>query len=444
MKKKISNWGNYPKIEAEVKAFRFEDELISIVGNDYHGIARGAGRCYGDASLSQNVISTMQYNKVLHFDQHTGLFFCQAGLTLDKILELIVPKGWFLPVTPGTKYITVGGALASDVHGKNHHGEGTFSDHVQSFKLLMHDGTPLEVTPTSNTDLFNATAGGMGLTGIITEVCFQLKRIQTAYITQKKIKARNLDEAMDLFNEHVRYTYSMSWIDCMQSGKNVGRSLLMVGEHSKFQELSRARQQHPLQLQEKKKLNFPFYLPEFTLNKLTVKGFNLLYYHKEMKKEAIGVIPYEPFFYPLDAILNWNRMYGKSGFVQYQFVLPLEASREGLEVILKKINQQGMGSFLAVLKLFGPENQGLISFPRKGYTLALDFPVKPQLFPFLAELDRIVKDYDGRIYLSKDARMSHEMFLATYPKAADFYKVVNHYNPNGFSSIQSERLMKTL
>jgi FAD/FMN-containing dehydrogenase len=444
MKERIANWGNYPKMEAEVSSFRFEEELLTMLKAGKNGIARGAGRCYGDASLAKEVISTLQYDKILEFNSETGVFCCHAGLTLDKILDFIVPQGWFLPVTPGTKYITVGGALASDVHGKNHHGEGTFSDHVISFKLLLHDGQSLEVSPESMPDLFYATAGGMGLTGIITEVRFRLKKIETAFITQKKIKAANLDEAMELFEAHAHYTYSMSWIDCLQSGRNVGRSLLMVGEHTKFNELNNGRQREPLTLKAKKKLNFPVYLPEVALNKWSIKAFNLLYYHKELKKQATSIIPYEPFFYPLDAILNWNRMYGKSGFVQYQFVLPMEASKEGLEVILKRINKAGMGSFLAVLKQFGAENKGMISFPKKGYTLALDFPVRKKLFPFLTELDSIVKDYEGRIYLSKDARMSAPMFQETYPRVNEFYEVVKKYNAQGFASVQSQRLMKAL
>jgi FAD/FMN-containing dehydrogenase len=208
--------------------------------------------------------------------------------------------------------------------------------------------------------------------------------------------------------------------------------------------LNNGRQREPLTLKAKKKLNFPVYLPEVALNKWSIKAFNLLYYHKELKKQATSIIPYEPFFYPLDAILNWNRMYGKSGFVQYQFVLPMEASKEGLEVILKRINKAGMGSFLAVLKQFGAENKGMISFPKKGYTLALDFPVRKKLFPFLTELDSIVKDYEGRIYLSKDARMSAPMFQETYPRVNEFYEVVKKYNAQGFASVQSQRLMKAL
>lgn len=441
MKKKVANWGNYPTIEAEFSGARFTDDLKQAVGGTFRGIARGNGRCYGDASLSSQIISLTGFERILQFDDATGIFRCQAGLTLDKILEFIVPKGWFLPVTPGTKFITVGGALASDVHGKNHHSEGTFADHVISFGLILANGEEIEVSRESNPGLFYATAGGMGLTGIITEVGFRLKKIETSYITQKKLKARNLSEAMDLFDQHVDHTYSMAWIDCLRSGNKIGRSLLMLGEHSRLEELKGSKRKQPLTTGNKGKLTMPFYLPAFTLNALSIRSFNLLYYHKELRKEANGIIHYDPFFYPLDAILHWNRMYGKPGFLQYQFVLPLESSKEGLEVILNEINKKGMGSFLAVLKLFGEENDGYLSFPRKGYTLALDFPVRKRLFPFLDELDKIVKDYGGRIYLSKDARMKENMFLDTYPRVEQFFEIVKKYNPGKFQSLQSDRLM---
>lgn len=441
MKQEVTNWGNYPKQQSEVFSFRFEDEVQKHLSNGFSGIVRGNGRCYGDASLADQIISTTSFQSILEFDEVNGILNCQAGLTLDHILEVIVPKGWFLPVTPGTKFITVGGALASDVHGKNHHAEGTFGDNVLSFEMITGTGEQLVVTRESHPDLFYATAGGMGLTGIILSVRFQLKKIETSFITQKKIKARNLDEAMDLFQANAHYTYSMSWIDCLQSGKKIGRSLLMMGEHSKLDELPSEKRKNPLVTNNKVLFNMPVYLPAFTLNSLSIRSFNLLYYGKELKKEAQSVIPYDPFFYPLDAILNWNRMYGKPGFVQYQFVLPLESSKEGLEVILKKINDKGMGSFLAVLKLFGEENPGFISFPFKGYTLALDFPVKKGLFEFLDELDAVVKDFNGRIYLTKDARMDKTMFLDTYPRVDRFFDTVKKYNPGQFTSTQSDRLM---
>ncbi|MEO1051412.1 MAG: FAD-binding oxidoreductase [Bacteroidota bacterium] len=442
MKDWIANWGNYPWVEAEQNYFRYQDEAVKLVDSPETFIPRGNGRCYGDASLADQTISTLKYKNIIAFDKENGILHCQAGLTLDKILEVIVPAGWFLPVTPGTKFITVGGALGSDVHGKNHHKDGSFSYHVLEFELLTSDGKVINVDKASNPDLFWATAGGMGLTGLILSVKFQLKKIASSLISQKQIKARNLDEIMELFQKYEHYTYSMSWIDCFKAGKNLGRSILILGEHATEEEVQHIKPEKRLTFDNKSKLSIPIYFPPFVLNRLSIKAFNWLYYLKNWKKEMDAVVPYDGFFYPLDAILHWNKMYGKKGFVQYQFVLPLEESKEGLRKILTRINKKGWGSFLAVLKLFG-DQEGLISFPTKGYTLALDFPVKKGLFEFLNELDEIVLEHKGRIYLSKDARMEREMFWKTYPNVDKFLDIVKEYNPAyKFQSVQSQRLFQ--
>jgi decaprenylphospho-beta-D-ribofuranose 2-oxidase len=439
MKKKIANWGNYPLLETNETSFLFTDQLTKFVLNSENIIARGNGRCYGDASLAKNTISTLKYDKVLSFDSTKGIFECQSGITLDEILKVIVPKGWFLPVTPGTKFITIGGAVASDVHGKNHHIDGSFSRHVLAMDVLLSDGRLITCSPEYYGDLFWATCGGMGLTGIITKVKFNLKKIETAYIRQKQIKAKNLEEVIKLFEEYKHYTYSVAWIDCLKKGNEFGRSILILGEHARVEELDSKKRTHPLRLPEKKPITFPITLPSFILNPYTVKAFNFLYYAKNTRRELNNIVSYEPFFYPLDAILNWNRGYGKRGFVQYQFVLPLE-SKQGLIEILKRISDKGLGSFLAVLKVFGKQND-LISFPEEGYTLALDFPVRNDLFHFLDELDELVLKYKGRLYLSKDARMKSEMFWQSYPRAQEFLQIIRKYNP-GFkiNSLQSHRL----
>lgn len=442
MKEKIANWGNYPVVESDVRSFSFAEQLNEVLLNNDEVIARGNGRCYGDASLAKNTISTLKYDKILSFDIEKGIFECQSGLTLDKILEVIVPKGWFLPVTPGTKFITVGGAVASDVHGKNHHVDGSFSAHVIDMDILLGDGNVLTCSPAVNSDLFRATCGGMGLTGIITRVKFDLKKIETSYIKQKQIKARNLEEVIQLFEDYKHYTYSVAWIDCLKKGKSFGRSILILGEHAKLEELPAKKKKDPLTLPNKKQINFPFTLPSFVLNQFSVKTFNFLFYGKNFKREINNVVSYEPFFYPLDAVLHWNRMYGKPGFVQYQFVLPLQ-SKQGLVEILKRISDRNMGSFLTVLKVFG-EQDDLISFPKKGYTLALDFPVRKGLFEFLDELDEIVLNYGGRIYLSKDARMKPEIFWRSYPNVKTFMEIVKKYNPNNkINSLQALRLNLT-
>lgn len=442
MKHTIANWGNYPKMESDVKSFSFDEQLAKLVQDTDHFIPRGNGRCYGDASLAEKTISTLNYNRILSFDIATGIFECQSGLTLDKILEVTVPKGWFLPVTPGTKFITVGGAVGSDVHGKNHHVEGSFSNHILEMDVMIGDGSVITCSPLVNSDLFEATCGGMGLTGMITRIKFRLKKIETSYIRQKQIKAANLEELVKLFEEYKDYTYSMAWIDCLTKGDHFGRGILIVGEHAKYEELSAKQKKHSLQYFGKPKITFPFNLPSWVLNTLTVKAFNFLYYGKNFKKEINNIVPYEPFFYPLDAILHWNRGYGKKGFVQYQFVLPL-SSKQGLIEILKRISDEGLGSFLAVLKVFGKQ-QSLISFPDEGYTLALDFPVRKGLFKFLDELDQVVLQYGGRLYMSKDARMKPEVLVQGYPKLDQFRSIVRKYNPSGkFSSVQSDRLLLT-
>lgn len=441
MRKQISNWGNYPVADCEESSFTQEEQLTSYVNSHHRIIARGNGLCYGDASLGEHSISTLRYDKVLQFDAATGLFECQAGIKLDQVLNIAVPRGWFLPVTPGTKFITIGGAVASDVHGKNHHTEGSFSAHVRSMEVLTGKGL-IACGPDKEADLFWATCGGMGLTGIITKVAFQLKKIETAYIKQKQIRARNLDEVLRLFEENKHYTYSMAWIDCLQKGDAFGRSILIVGEHATREELNEQQARAPLTLRTRPKFTIPFNFPAFVLNNFTVKAFNALYYAKNYRRVMERVTPYEPFFYPLDAIHHWNRGYGKPGFVQYQFVLPI-ARKEGLVAILRRISEKGWGSFLAVLKVFGRQND-LISFPMEGYTLALDFPVRKGLFAFLDELDALVLEYGGRLYLSKDARMQQEVFWKSYPKAETFAGIVRQYNPGGkFRSIQSDRLLLT-
>lgn len=442
MEKRLANWGNYPAMSCDETTFSQEEQVQDFISTHSSVIARGNGRCYGDASLAQHSVSTLKYDKVLAFDTTNGVFECQSGITLDQILDIIVPQGWFLPVTPGTKFITVGGAVASDVHGKNHHVDGSFSGHIIDMDVITGNKETITCSATIHPDLFWATCGGMGLTGIITRVRFGLKKISTAYIRQKQIKAQNLEDLIRLFEEYKDATYSMAWIDCLQKGDSFGRGILIVGEHATPEELNEQQRKAPLQLAAKRKLSVPFNLPSFVLNTLTVKAFNWLYYLKNTRREIKNVIPYEPFFYPLDAILHWNRGYGKAGFVQYQFVLPLE-KKEGLIAILQKISDAGLGSFLAVLKVFGKQDS-LISFPMEGYTLALDFPVRKGLFEFLDKLDEIVLQYGGRLYLSKDARMKQEVFWQSYPNAQKFADIIKTYNgAKLFRSVQSDRLLLT-
>jgi len=440
MKSVVSNWSNYPVREAEMVLLRKESEIEQLLQQG-DVIARGLGRCYGDASLAQNIISTPQYNRILSFDSVTGVIECQSGVSLNEVLDIFVPRGWFLPVTPGTKFITVGGAVASDVHGKNHHSEGAFSSHVLSLEVYTPAFGAVYCSLVENPDLFQATCGGMGLTGIILKVKFKLKKIESAYIRQKQIKASNLSEVLDLFESHKSFTYSMAWIDCLKKGLHFGRSILIVGEHAKPAELNRIHPEKHLIPARKREVSMPFNLPSAVLNPFSIKAFNALYYAKNLKQTNENVVPYEGFFYPLDAILHWNRMYGKRGFLQYQFVIPLEAGKKGLTEILNRIGQKGMGSFLAVLKQFGKQ-ESLISFPMEGYTLALDFPIRNGLFEFLDQLDEVVLGYGGRLYLSKDSRMKPEIFMNGYPGVKEFLQIVNRYNPDfKVKSDLSDRLL---
>lgn len=425
---KITSWGKYPSIDANLAKPASRQQWLD---HKLTGIGRGLGRSYGDSALSDNILMSERLNHFISFDEDTGHLRCEAGVSLDEILTSFVPKGWFLPVTPGTKFVTVGGAIASDVHGKNHHLKGSFSDHVTAITLITN-GKEITCSREENSELFLATCGGMGLTGIITEASFKLKPITSAYINQKVIKAKNLDTALDLFERYNDVTYSVAWIDCLSTGKNLGRSLLMLGEHADHGELTT----HKDGL-----LNMPCDMPSFLLNKYTIQAFNSAYYNKQLKQEVNNTIHYDPFFYPLDGINNWNRMYGGNGFTQYQFAIGKDAGKEGLTEILEAIAESKQGSFLAVLKVFGEGNKNHLSFPMEGYTLALDFKLNDQVFALLDRLDIIVRKYQGRLYLSKDVRMSEEMFKSSYPQWEEFQKVRKDYGADKvYHSLQSKRI----
>ncbi|WP_336959342.1 FAD-binding oxidoreductase [Chryseobacterium contaminans] len=401
---KVTNWGNFPVVEKEMRSEDSFKNIKEFVLSHNEVIARGNGRCYGDASLGESIFSTKKLNKFISFDRLNGIIECESGVLLSDVLEISVPQGYFLYVTPGTKFVSVGGAIASDVHGKNHHAEGCFSEYVIEFKLMVENGEIITCSREENSEKFWATIGGMGLTGIILTAKFKLKNIESAYIRQESIKADNLDEIFKLFDESESWTYTVAWIDCLQKGKNIGRSILMRGEHAFQHELPQAMAKTPLRLKKKLQPTVPFYFPGFVLNALTVKIFNWLYYKKQSKKEVKNFIDYETFFYPLDAINEWNKIYGKSGFIQYQMVIPKESGKEGMKRILETIANSGNGSFLAVLKLFGKNNpEAYNSFPVEGYTLALDFKVNSKLKKLVEELDSIVQEFGGRIYLTKDS-----------------------------------------
>ena len=438
---KIADWGNYPTVDATVKSFSNTKNLRKVLSEFQNSITRGLGRCYGDSALWQNIISSLKLNRMLEFKEYAGILTCEAGVSLKEILEVFVPRGWFLPVTPGTKFVTVGGAIAADVHGKNHHKEGTFSDHLLSVKIMLPDGSILRCSETENPEILKAICGGMGLTGIILHATFKLRKIETAFIKQKTVKARDINEIMNLFKKHDSSTYSVAWIDCLATGNSLGRSILILGEHAMVDDLKGLNiSEGPLDVKKKKKFTIPFTLPDFVLNQFTARAFNALYYTSSSQKRC-SIVDYDTFFYPLDRVNNWNKLYGSTGFTQYQCVLPKQVSQKGLKEILNMISTSGIGSFLAILKLMGPANSNLISFPMEGYTLALDFPITAKLFPFLDELDKIVLEYGGRLYLAKDARMSGEMFRNSYPGAQKFIDFKHKIDPETkLRSLQSNRL----
>ena len=430
----MNGWGRYPVVDAEVFApvsSAGMQELLSRTSG--RGVTpRGLGRSYGDSSLGERMFSSRRLNHFLSFDEESGVLWCEAGNSLSDILRLFVPRGWFLPVTPGTQFVTVGGAIASDVHGKNHHVAGCFGEHVAYLDILLGDGRIVRCSPGEHPDLFRATCGGMGLTGMILAAAIRLKPLLGAYIDQTTYKARDLEESLELFDTHAGEPYSVAWIDCLARGCSLGRSLLMTGDHSA---------EGPLTLNAGKRLGLPVDMPAVLLNRYSVKAFNTLYYHRIRGSQVKSRVHYEPFFYPLDSVSDWNRMYGRNGFTQYQFVVPKDGGREAMQVILQTIADSGRGSFLAVLKAFGKENENLLSFPMEGYSLAVDFKLEPDLFPLLGRLDAMVLEHGGRLYLTKDARMGADVFRRSYARLDQFSAVRAAYGAKGrFLSHQSLRL----
>jgi decaprenylphospho-beta-D-ribofuranose 2-oxidase len=429
---KIYGWGRYPTIDAQVLLPQTQSVCVDLLKANEIVLPRGLGRSYGDSANSSSVIQSVYLDHFIEFDETTGVLTCEAGVSIREILQLIVPKGWFVPVTPGSSFVTIGGAIASDVHGKNHHLSGTFSEHLLSFDLLLGTGGVVRVTKDSYPDLFRATCGGMGLTGMILSASIQLKPISSSQIHQTTIKASCLEAVCEQFEVNHASTYSVAWIDCLTSGKQLGRSLLMLGEHS---------QDGTLELGKKKSLNMPIDMPSLILNHYSIKAFNSLYYHRIFSKTKTELVSFEPYFYPLDAIGNWNRLYGKAGFVQYQFVLPKAVGVKGLRQILEVIVKSGKGSFLAVLKAFGTANQNFLSFPIEGYTLALDFKMSEETVQLMKLLDSMLVEMGGRIYLTKDALMTEASFKRTYPQWEQFEEVRAKYGAIGkFASSQSKRL----
>jgi decaprenylphospho-beta-D-ribofuranose 2-oxidase len=438
----LTGWGRYPLSESDVYRPDKIAELSAVVTADASSlIARGAGRAYGDAALNDRnrVVDLTRLNRMLAFDAATGLLRCEAGVTIAELIDVFMPRGFFPPVTPGTRFVTLGGSVAADVHGKNHHRDSSLASHVTSFDLMVASGEVLRCSREENSELFWATVGGMGLTGVILELELRMRRIESAYLDGELIRAGNIDAAIEAFERiDAQYGYSVAWIDCNSVGSALGRSILNVGNFATLDSLPRDLAQNPLSTMPRLSPFVPF---DFrVVNSLTVRAFNAVNYAFHREKAAHTIFDWNSFFYPLDSIRNWPRIYGKRGFVQYQCVWPSAESRAGLVEMLEAITRSRRGSFLAVLKKFGAQD-GLLSFPMPGYTVAIDFPVTDGMLEFLDMLDAMVLKRGGRVYLAKDARMSPETFRAMYPNLGKWQAAKAVADPgNRFSSSLSRRL----
>jgi decaprenylphospho-beta-D-ribofuranose 2-oxidase len=439
----LTGWGRTAPTPAKLVAAGADAELAGLVraAGPRGVIARGLGRAYGDAAQNAGgtVLDMTGRDGILRVDRDAGTVVVDAGLSLDRLMRQMIPLGWFVPVTPGTRQVTVGGAIAADIHGKNHHVHGTFCQHVSEFELLAADG---EVhTVRSGGDLFWATAGGMGLTGVVLRATVQLLPIETSRMRVDTERATDLDDLMDrLARTDDRYTYSVAWIDCLSTGRRMGRGVLTRGWHARAGELPPAKRDRALEFDPRVRLSAPPGLPGGLLNRYTVAAFNEMWYRKAPRERRDEIQPLATFFHPLDGVDRWNRVYGPRGFLQYQFVVPFGAE----EVLRKSVGafaEAGHASFLAVLKRFGPGNDGMLSFPTAGWTLALDVPVSDGLSPLLDRLDELVVGAGGRLYLAKDSRARADLMPRMYPELARFRAVRDKYDPTRvFTSDLARRL----
>lgn len=428
--RQVSSWGRLSAFPHDVVSLNDPQQIARRVASNPGGIAHGNGRSYGDVCLNPDGVlwHTIGLDHFAAFDRSTGLLVCEAGVLLRDIQRLVIPCGWILPVTPGTQLVTVGGAIANDVHGKNHHALGSFGDHVQRIRLLRTDGQTIECGPQDQAHWFAATVGGLGLTGIIVNAEIQLKRVAGPWLDTETVPYTNLAEFFQLADESdAGWEHTVSWIDCISTG---GRGLFMRGNSTDAGDRPAPKG---------RKLTMPIVPPVSLVNPLTLRAFNMAYFNLKKWQAGHTIAHYESFFYPLDNLREWNRMYGPRGFFQYQSVVPREVGQDATQAMIGEIARSGEGSFLAVLKTFGNRQPvGMLSFPRPGVTLALDFPNKgDRTQKLFARLDAIVRESGGRIYLAKDARMPRELFEAGYPRLSEFMK----YRDPGISSALSRRLM---
>jgi decaprenylphospho-beta-D-ribofuranose 2-oxidase len=437
---KLAGWGNYPVAESYLLRPSNENDVERGLGKD-RLIARGLGRSYGDQAVNENHYVTLctHLNCFLAWDPEEGILECEAGVSLEEIISLFGPKGWLPMICPGTKFVTIGGAIANDIHGKAHHIDGSFVNCVLSFTILLADGSIRTASRTENADLFWANFGGLGLLGVILTTRIKLRKVETTYFRQKSVVIKNLDHMLEALEQYDHeYNYSVAWIDALAKGKKLGSGVLTLGNAAKLEDLPAKLKADPLKLHSAGKLAVPIFLPSFFLNGLSVRMLNrVIAFVQNSPKEFVH---YDKFFFPLDAINNWNKGYGKRGFIQYQFVIPEENGKKNLVEILEMIAASGCTPFLNVFKKMG-DGQGILSFPFKGYTLAIDFPVTKELFSFTPRLDEKVLQAGGRLYLGKDALLEEKMFKDMYPQHTEWQAIKQKYDPSGkFSSNISRRL----
>lgn len=415
----LFGWGANKRVECFVEVPETPDHVRKLLGEhgDEHGtIARGLGRSYGDPAVNSagQVVEMTKLDRYLDFDQETGVLECEAGVSLAQIIEHFTPRGWFPMITPGTKYVTIGGCIANDVHGKAHHAQGSFCTCVESMTVLLASGEIVRTSRTEFPELFWGTFGGMGLLGIVLTARLRLRRIETSYFSCRAIVVKDLEALLDAFEETAEIPYSVAWIDSLATGARLGRGVLSVGDHAKLGELPPALAAAPLRTFGPPKISVPFELPEFTLNRWTIGMLNVVANRSLATASAFG--HYEGFFYPLDKFGSWYRAYGRRGFTQYQFVIPMQNGRAHLRTLLETIASSGQLPFLNVLKKFGAQSEGHLSFPFEGYTFAIDFPIRDGLPELIARLDAMVVEYGGRIYLGKDSFVTATSFRAMYPR----------------------------
>ena len=431
----LHGWGRYPRATAELLEPPTQEsiqKLFSSKKKPDRMIVRGGGRSYGDSALADTVLSSRFLDSFLEFDAATGSIRCGAGVSMAALLNVAIPHGYFIPVLPGTKYVSVGGAIAADIHGKNHHQDGSFCDHVRSFSLLLSTGELIQCSRHENVDAFTATCGGMGLTGVIVDATLNLEQVPSVTINRKSIIAKSLDDCMDLIEQNNDSKHSVAWVDCLARGESLGRSVLHLGEHS---------EEGLREPNSRIGLSVPFTTPGFLLNRFSTKLLNNAIYTMRKRRKNISWVSYDAYYFPLDNIQNWNRFYGGKGFLQYQFVIPTDAARKGIREVLELVSASEKGSFISVLKKLGEANKNLLSFPTSGYTLTLDFKNEPNVFPLLNKLDEIVLAHGGRLYLAKDSRMSEDVFRAGYPNWERFVEIKKQLDPGKlFASHQSKRL----